>query len=627
MVKDGNASETARSVAAHRLEYDRVAAGYGDPAADESLAADVAAGREPNRGRMHEYLRARTAFFDRAVVNSLDHGTAQVVIGGAGYDGRALRYAKPGVRWFELDHPATQADKIERVARLGAATGHIRFIPADFTADPIAEPLLAAGLDPARPTLFLLEGVAVYLEPRVVERVLAAFRAVAADGSALAISVSVATTTSQARSRFQERVAALGEPARSQFTHDQARDLVAATGWELAASSERQLTAGLLLARAPLPPAPASPASASLRLPLSTLPLSALLSATLVAFTIEADNEAEHRLPHRTTNDGPSPGAAARAPWLTSLLMWANCLRQLPEEGITVAQLRRRARTGTNLDGMRRWGYVSYAPDPGRGKRPRSDAIVTPTAAGRRAREVWQAATEETEARWRRRFGAAEIDRLRAALAGLVARLDPALPDCLPVLGYGLRSTADQEAPADSADPAGLPLWALLSRPLLAFALQYERMPGPSLAVSATVLRVLSSNGVRTRDLPALAGVSKESVAMSVGLLVASGLAVEGPDPDGSRFKLTRLTSAGVAARDDYPVRAAGIEADWRARFGPGLVDALRTALEPLAVGDPPPLFAALEPYPGNWRSRVKPPKVLPHYPMTLHRGGYPDGA
>ena len=49
--------------------------------------------------------------------------------------------------------------------------------------------------------------------------------------------------------------------------------------------------------------------------------------------------------------------------------------------------------------------------------------------------------------------------------------------------------------------------------------------------------------------------------------------------------------------------------------------------LEPLAAGDPPPLLAGLEPYPDNWRARVKPPLVLPHYPMTLHRGGYPDGA
>ena len=138
-----------------------------------------------------------------------------------------------------------------------------------------------------------------------------------------------------------------------------------------------------------------------------------------------------------------------------------------------------------------------------------------------------------------------------------MARLDPALPDCLPILGYGLRSKFDPESDArptaDPQDAADLPLWALLSRPLLAFALQYERAPGPSLAVSANVLRVLSPGGVRTRDIPALAGISKESVAMAVGLLAKSGLATEGPDPDGGRFRIIRLTVAGIAARDAYP--------------------------------------------------------------------------
>jgi len=688
-MKDGTASQTARSVAAHRLEYDRIATDYGDPAADLALTADVADGQEPNRGRMHEYLRARTAFFDRVVVTALDRGVRQVVIGGAGYDGRALRYARPGVRWFEVDHPATQADKTARVARLGVNAAHISFIAADFTADPIAAPLLAAGLDPSRPTLFLLEGVAVYLERPVVARVLAAFREVAADGSELAISVSVASSTSPARTRFQERVAALGEPARSQFTHDEARALLAAAGWTPSAGPERQLAVGLLLARvgdggndgaavdvsaavdaggteagrSRARTLPTSVALASPALPLaapSSLPLSALLSAALVAFTIEADNEAEHRFPHRTTNGGRSREAAAAGPWLTSLLMWANCLRQLPDDGITVAELRRRARTGTNLDGMRRWRYVTYTPDPGRDKRPRADAIVAPTAAGRRARAVWPAVTKEVEARWRTRFGPVAIDRLRAALVGIVARLDPALPDCLPILGHGLRCevpdgylaasghafdseggagsdsadtavggtepAADAE-PAAHAEAAALPLWALLSKALLAFALQYERGPGPSLAVSANVLRVLSSDGVRTRDVPALAGISKEAVAMAVGLLAKTGLAAEGADPGGSRYKITRLTGAGVAARDAYPARTADVEADWRTCFGAGRVDALRAALEPLAAGDPPPLFAALEPYPDNWRARVKPPALLPHYPMTLHRGGYPDGA
>jgi methyltransferase (TIGR00027 family) len=253
-VKDGTASHTARSVAARRLEYERAAAPYGDPAADEVLTSDVAAGLTPARGRMHEYIRARTAFFDRAVVRSIAQGITQVVIGGAGYDGRAFRYAKPGVRWFEVDHPATQADKRERIARLGLATPQLSFISADFTADPVAEPLLAAGLDPARPALFLFEGVAVYLDRPVTERVLTEFRAVTPPGGTLAISVSIDSATSRTRARFQQRVAELGEPARTVLTFDQAASLLSAAGWELAAASDRQRSAGLLLARAATAP-------------------------------------------------------------------------------------------------------------------------------------------------------------------------------------------------------------------------------------------------------------------------------------------------------------------------------------------------------------------------------------
>jgi methyltransferase (TIGR00027 family) len=248
-VKAGTASQTARSVAARRLQYERAAAPYGDPEADEALARDVADGLVPEHGRMHEYIRGRTAFFDRVLVTSLDRGITQVVIGGAGYDGRALRYAKPGVRWFEVDHPATQQDKRERIARLGLATPQLSFIPADFTADPVAEPLLAAGLDPARPALFLFEGVAVYLERPAIERALAEFRAVTPVGSPLAISVSTGAT-SQTRARFAARVAALGEPARTVLTFEDASALLAAAGWKLRQPDDRQRFAGLLLAHA-----------------------------------------------------------------------------------------------------------------------------------------------------------------------------------------------------------------------------------------------------------------------------------------------------------------------------------------------------------------------------------------
>ncbi|HYB15498.1 MAG TPA: class I SAM-dependent methyltransferase, partial [Streptosporangiaceae bacterium] len=247
-------------------------------------------------------------------------GMRQIVLGAAGYDGRAFRYARPGVRWFEVDHPDTQRDKRDRLDRLGLTSPQLRFVEADFTRDLVAERLLAAGLDPARPSLFLLEGVAVYLEPAVLGTVLRQFRQVACLHSRLAISVSLSGADAERRARFRASVAALGEPARSAFEAGEAAELLARTGWqvtaagdaddpEAAARRERQRSAGLLLARAapatrgapatrhapatrgaahrPACPAPAVP-------PETGLPLPALLSQALVAVTIEVDNEAEH---------------------------------------------------------------------------------------------------------------------------------------------------------------------------------------------------------------------------------------------------------------------------------------------------------------------------------------------
>ncbi len=236
-MEDGGPSATARRVAAHRLGFTRVAADYGDPAAEDALAADVVGGLTVPSSWMRDYLAARTAFFDRIVTGAIDRGVRQVVVGAAGYDGRSLRYAKPGVRWFEVDHPATQRDKLARLQRLGIGAAAVRFVEADFTRDPLADRLRAAGLDAAASSLFLLEGVAVYLEPAVLENVLDQFRQVAAPGSQLAISVSVSRSRPDGdsrRARFQATVAALGEPARSFFTAGEATALLARTGWQVA---------------------------------------------------------------------------------------------------------------------------------------------------------------------------------------------------------------------------------------------------------------------------------------------------------------------------------------------------------------------------------------------------------
>jgi hypothetical protein len=364
-----------------------------------------------------------------------------------------------------------------------------------------------------------------------------------------------------------------------------------------------------------------------------TLSLSALLSQALVAFTIEFDNEAEHRLPHHTTNFGA--GRQGDGVWLVSLVMWENCMRFVTGEPITAGELETVARTGTNLDGMRRWGYVTI---DGTSKkvhkaRPGPDTVLRATAKGLRARQVWLPLPGLIEERWRERFGAAQLGLLRDSLVQLVDQLDPGLPDCLPILGAGLLSRGPDPALAPrpgQVEVAGLPLPALLSRALLSFALEYERESKLSLAVGANLLRVLDREGTRLRDLPPLAGISKEAVSWAMGVLVRSRLAVEAPDPAATRGKVARPTIAGIVAQSAYHELVGAIEQRWQERYGGGAVSALRQALEALATApddQPPPLFGGLEPYPDNWRARVRPPDILPYYPMVLHRGGYPDGS
>jgi DNA-binding MarR family transcriptional regulator len=313
--------------------------------------------------------------------------------------------------------------------------------------------------------------------------------------------------------------------------------------------------------------------------------------------------------------------------------MWENCMRYVTDEPITVGELLACARTGTNLDGMRRWGYVTI---DGTARKifkgnPGPDAVLRATPAGLGARQIWQPLPGLVEQRWQDRFGAAQVARLRNSLVTLVRQLDPGLPDCLPILGAGLLSRVPALPPRpDPADPEGLPLLALLSRVLLSFAIEYEGETRQSLAAGATVLRALGTDGTRLRDLPPPAGLSKEAVSWALGVLTRARLAAEEPDPAARRGKVARLTPRGQQAQHRYHELTATIEQRWRDRFGAETPETIRATLEPLATapeGEPPPLFAGMQPYPDNWRAAVRPPVTLPHYPMVLHRGGYPDGS
>ena len=80
----------------------------------------------------------------------------------------------------------------------------------------------------------------------------------------------------------------------------------------------------------------------------------------------------------------------------------------------------------------------------------------------------------------------------------------------------------------------------------------------------------------------------------------------------------------------EYPQRLRMLEERRKARTGEEASSGLRAALESLAgdgTREGSPLFQGLDPYPEGWRAKIKAPATLPHFPMLLHCGGFPDGS
>jgi DNA-binding MarR family transcriptional regulator len=363
-----------------------------------------------------------------------------------------------------------------------------------------------------------------------------------------------------------------------------------------------------------------------------TLPLTTLLSQALVAYTIEFDNEFERQMPHGTTLGGKSGGGG---PWLVSMVMWFNCMRYAGETPLTFAELERRARTPTNLGGMHRWRYIDVeaSPDDKRAKPPESDLLVRATRKGRLAQRVWQPLARDIETKWEDRFGIAEIDALRIALRKLVTQIDLDLPDCMPILHYGLAS-AGPTRPAFSPrsqrpdDVETLALPSLLSRALLMLAIDFESRSKVSLAIHADLLRVLGANPTPVRDLPRLTGVSKEAISMGMGVIVKRGLAVLEPNANGKAGKAARLTVKGMASQDAHARLLQNVEEQYSLRYGADVTGALRESLGTLG-GDSggSRLLHGIPPFPEGWRASAPKVETLPQFPMVLHRGGYPDGS
>lgn len=126
------------------------------------------------RGAM-AFVTARERYIDDFLIVSLSEGFDQVVILGAGFDTRAYRIAGiEKTQVFEIDHPDTQAVKLKRLKKvINPLPDHVTFIPVDFNTQTLKERLFNSGYNEQGKTLFIWQGVTVYLTPEGVDSTLA----------------------------------------------------------------------------------------------------------------------------------------------------------------------------------------------------------------------------------------------------------------------------------------------------------------------------------------------------------------------------------------------------------------------------------------------------------------------
>jgi hypothetical protein len=154
------------------------------------------------------------------------------------------RFASPEVRWFEVDHPATQADKRARLSAVGAPAGQTAFVAVDLVHDDVVPALRAAGHDPTRPSLFVVEGLLGYLPRTVTSDLLGSLRELAGRGSRMAVAFPTVSHDAPAQERLRRRfrgllVAALGEPWLTRFGPHEPEQLLAQAGWAVAVNGEQ----------------------------------------------------------------------------------------------------------------------------------------------------------------------------------------------------------------------------------------------------------------------------------------------------------------------------------------------------------------------------------------------------
>ena len=120
---------------------------------------------------IYEWVIARTKYIDDVFRQADAEGFAQVLLFGAGFDSRGVRFQSElkDSKVFELDAPTTQSMKIWQYRKRGIEVpANLTFVPINFEKESVAEKLKEAGFTTGQKTLFILEGVSQYLKPEAV---------------------------------------------------------------------------------------------------------------------------------------------------------------------------------------------------------------------------------------------------------------------------------------------------------------------------------------------------------------------------------------------------------------------------------------------------------------------------
>lgn len=206
--------------------------------------SELRAPARPGSVSLRAFVVARSRFAEDALQNAYNSGVRQYVLLGAGLDTFAYRNLYPDLTVFEVDHPATQAWKLDLLEEHGIAVpSSVTHVPVDFHTESLRERLASAGFRSDQPAVFAWLGVVPYLTEAGFLTTLDVLSA-CAENSTLILDYGLPREAlphleQLAFDSLAARVAAAGEPFQLFFTPVRLHTLLAAQGWRVKEDLDR----------------------------------------------------------------------------------------------------------------------------------------------------------------------------------------------------------------------------------------------------------------------------------------------------------------------------------------------------------------------------------------------------